>query len=89
MAKKFIFLRAVDRTYKEQGQIYFACQMYAKAPKPTRDKIDRLCQEVGKQHARALKEFLISEADMQYISTKYYVSVPTLDRLRKAFYERW
>lgn len=89
MAKKFIYLRAVERTYQEQGKIFFECQTYAKNTKTVKDKIDRICAEVGKQHAKALKEFLTTSADMQYISTKYYVSVPTLDRLRKAFYERW
>lgn len=89
MAKRFIYLHAVKKDYQQQGKIFFECLGYAKATKATRDKIDRLCAEVGGIHAKALKAFLTSDADMQYISTKYFVSVQTLDRLRRQFYERW
>lgn len=89
MAKSFVYLRAVKKDYQQQGKIFFECLGYARAPKATKEKIDRLCQSVGGQHAKALKEYLTTDANMTYISTKYYVSTPTLDRLRKAFYEKW
>lgn len=89
MAKRFVFLNSVKKNYQQQGKIFFECLGYNCATKPMKEKIDKLCQSVGGQHAKALKEFLTTDADMQYISTKYYVSTPTLDRLRKAFYEKW
>lgn len=89
MAKRFVFLNSVKKNYQQQGKIFFECLGYSRAPKATRDKIDRLCAEVGGEYSKALKDFLTSDADMQYISTKYFVSVQTIDRLRRHFYERW
>ena len=89
MAKRFKQLSSVGRSYREQGQIYFTCQNYARLGARQREKIDRLCEQVGGEYAGALKEYLTTDADWQYICTRYYVSSGTLDRLRKRFYEAW
>lgn len=89
MAKRFVWLRSIKKSYAEQGKIFFQCLNYKNEPRATKEKIDRLCREVGGEYEKALKEYLTDNADMQYISTRYYLSVATLDRLRKAFYEKW
>lgn len=82
-------LHSVDKSYNEQGYIYFTCITYAKQPEAVRRKIDELCKSAGGEYAPALKEYMTSSADWVYICDKYYISGSTLERIRREFYDLW
>ena len=47
MKREFKRLRSVNKSYDEQGAIFFACRNFARQPKKTQDKIRRLCGAAG------------------------------------------
>lgn len=89
MAKKFKMLGTVNKSYEEQGIIYFTCRNYQKQPAKTREKIENLCRQAAGEHAQALFEFLTSDANWVYITQKYYISPATFERARTRFYNLW
>ena len=86
---KFKFLPSVGRDYNTQIDCYAACANYKRQPEAVKEKIDALIAEVGGVYAPALKEYLTTSANFNYICTKHYISVQTLNSLRKKFYESW
>lgn len=82
-------LKGVNRTYREQGQIFFTCLNYEKQPKAVQEKIRRLCKECGGEHEQALFVMLTREVSPVWIADQYHVDASTLYRRRKRFYERW
>lgn len=47
MKREFKRLRSVNKSYDEQGAIFFACRNFERQPKKTQDKIRRLCAAAG------------------------------------------
>jgi len=83
-------LRSLSLTHEEQGMIYFTCQSYPSMPIETRQKIDRLCEEIGRCHRDALFEFITTRQSAYALCCKYYIgSETTLYNLRHRFYEKW
>ena len=82
-------LRSVNKSYEEQGLIYFTCINYKRQPARIREKIDRLCESAGGEYATALKEYMTTDADWIYICDRYHLSNSTLERIRRAFFESW
>lgn len=87
--RTFKKLRGVDLPYNKQGEIYFVCQNYRGQPKKVRDKIDRLCREIGREYADALFEMVTTDKGCTAIAMEHYMSEMTLYKLRRRFYERW
>lgn len=83
-------LRGVNRPHREQGLIWFTCLNYEKQPKEIQEKIRKLCNECGGEHAEALFTLVTREnVSVPWIERKYHVSDTTLYKRRKDFYERW
>lgn len=82
-------LRGVNRSYTDQGLIYFTCQTYAKQPKAVQEKIKRLCKECGGPYEEELFVMMTRQVSWEWIETEYHVSAPTMYRAKKRFFERW
>ena len=90
MASHFRYLRAAsNKSYIQQGEIYFACQNYKQQTEEMKKRIDETCERAGGEYAGALKEYLTTEADWRYICERYYLASATLARIRLRFYELW
>ena len=89
MKAEFKRLRSVNKTYDEQGEIFFACRNYARQPKKVREKIRRVCEKAGGDYAKELFIYLTTNISWQQMVTEYYISEATLCRIRRRFYELW
>ena len=89
MARKFKYLPSVSKSYPEQGMIFFVCQTYSRQTPEMQSKIDRLCREAGGEYADALRAYLCTPASWEAVTTEYFVSPSTLDRVRRRFFELW
>lgn len=79
--------RGINLSYPMQGFICFSCLTYDAQPKSVKDKINKLCDDIGGAYRDALFEFLTTEKSVTEISLKFYVSETQLYNLRKKFYE--
>lgn len=82
-------LPGISLSEKQQGLVRFICLNEATRPKGEREKIQRLCDEVGGAYSAALKEVMCSQRSISEIAMRHYVSESTLYRLRREFYESW
>ena len=82
-------LQGVRLPEEKQGLVYFICQSEKSQPKKIREKIQRLCDEVGGSYSAALWDVMCTGKSMTRIAMEHYVSDRTLYRLRKKFYEEW
>jgi len=87
--RRFRFLPSVNKSYAQQGEIFFCCLRYAQQPRRTREKIRRLCREVAGEQAPALLAYLTTPASWQEVTEKYYLSDRLLQLYRRDFFERW
>ena len=87
--RNFKKIRSVDLPYNKQGEIYFTCLNYKGQSKQVRDKIDRLCQEIGGAYAPALFMLLTTEMRCMEIAQRYYIDESILYRMRRTFYMNW
>ncbi len=87
--RKFKPLPSVNKSYEEQGEIFFLCRNYARQSKDIREKIDRLCQRAGGEYAGALKRYLTTGESWERVVVEEHISEGTLHRCRKKFYELW
>lgn len=87
--KAFKKMRSIDLPYNKQGEIYFTCINYKGQPKRTRDKIDRMCREIGGVYAPALFDFVTTEKSCTAVALEYFVDESVLYRMRRTFYMRW
>ena len=87
--RRFKELPSVDKSYEEQGEIFFLCRNYAKQSRAVRGKIDRLCREAGGEYAGALKRYLTTADSWERVVVEEHISEGTLHRCRKKFYESW
>ena len=85
----FKMLRGVDRSYSDQGEIFFTCRNYAKQPPAVQEKIKKLCKECGGPYEDALFVMMTRDVTSEWIRQHYYASPQTMYRARKRFYERW
>ena len=81
--------RSIDLSYNKQGLIYFTCLNYNEQLPVIREKINRLCDEVGGVYSKALFELMTRSKSVLQISMEYYISETKLYVLRKEFYEKW
>lgn len=80
--------RGIHIPYNRQGLIHFICVNYEDMPDKVREKIDRLCDEIGGEDAEALFEVLTNDTKPIYgIAAEFYVNEKKLYKMRKEFYE--
>lgn len=89
MKREFKRLRSVNKSYDEQGAIFFACRNFATQSKKTQDKIRRLCAAAGPEYAQALLAYLTTDISWERTCMEYGLSQETLTRLRRRFYDAW
>lgn len=82
-------LRGVNRSYQEQGEIFFTCRNYAKQPEAVKEKIRRMCSEIGGPHEKALFAMMTRDVSATWIENNFHISDSMMYNLRKKFYERW
>ncbi len=71
----------------EQGLIYYSCLNHKILPPKKEIYIINLCIKIGDEYADALCEAVMTEEGLQCIAMKHYMSVSSLWRLVKRFYE--
>lgn len=82
--------RGIHLPYEKQGLIYFTCVNYDNIPPQMQDKIERLCEENGKEHSKALFEVVTnSQKSIRALAMEYHISETQLYHYRKKFYENW
>ncbi len=82
---EFVTLKSCNKPKKKQAWIYYTCCTYDDQPKTIREKIDRLCRDVGGEYAEALRDALL-HADSKKIDN---CSPSTLWRVRLEFFNKW
>lgn len=83
-------LRGVNIPYRAQGLIWFTCVNLERQPKAVRDRVRRICEEVGGEYADALFCFLTREnVSAAWIERNYYVGHSLLYAKRVKFFERY
>ena len=82
-------LRGVNLPEEKQGLVRYTCLNFAVRPKWEQEKIQRLCNECGGEHSRALFEMMTTRRQVTEIAIRYAVSESVLYERRKLFYERW
>jgi len=87
--RRFKLLESVDKSYEEQGEIFFLCRRYAYQRPSVRRKIEDLCRRAGGEYGDALFAYLTTSASWQEVTMRYHISDATLHRIRKKFYRLW
>lgn len=82
-------MRGCSLSYERQGYIYFTCKNYNKQPKEVKDKIDRLCKEVGGEYAPTLFRILTTNVSVRRAAIEGYISERRLYDLRVEFFGKW
>lgn len=89
MKAEFKRMRSVNKSYDQQGEIFFACRNYANQPPGVQKKIRDLCENVGQEYAPALLAYLTTDISWQQTCIQYAMSEETLRRMRRKFYNAW
>ena len=82
--------RGIHIPYNKQGLVYFTCVNYDEAPAHIQHKIERLCDEVGKEYSDVLFRVVTdSNKSIRALAMEYHISETQLYHYRKKFYEAW
>jgi hypothetical protein len=82
--------RGIKLPYNKQGLIYFTCVNYKDFPEEVLQKIEMLCDEIGKEHSEVLFEVMTnSSKSIRALAMDYHISETQLYHYRKKFYESW
>ena len=90
MAQSYRYKRSIERSYEEQGYIYFVSRRYASLEKWKRERIDRHCREVAGGEAayeRGLRAFVLDGAGETAVCMQHNLSESTLRRMVQRYYE--
>jgi hypothetical protein len=82
--------RGIHIPYEQQGLIYFTCVNIADMPEQIQNKIERLCDEVGKEYSEVLYKVVTdNKRSIRSLAMEYHISETQLYHYRKKFYESW
>lgn len=82
--------RGIHIPYDRQGLIYFTCVNHRDMPEEIQEKIQRLCDEVGKEYSEVLYRVVTdSNKSIRALALEYHISETQLYHYRKKFYEAW
>lgn len=87
--RRFRFWPSVKKSYEEQGEIFFACRRYGTLPQEKQKRIDGLILKAGGEYADALREYLLTNKELQAVCRQRYISENTLRRRAMKFFELW
>ena len=83
----FRYKRSIkELDYDTQGNVYFTSKRYKRLSVGEQETIRRLCQEAGGQHAKALFEFVTTDAGASEVCVKHFLSEKTLERAVRRYY---
>lgn len=82
----FRFKKAIPVDYDTQGYIYFLSKRYRCLPPDARRRIEKLCQDAGGEHHRALLEFVTTDLGAATVCARHYLSQSTLERAVRRYY---
>ena len=85
-------MRSVKIPYKRQGLIYFLGLNFDVQDETTKDKILKLCGEVGGVHSAALLEVVRRGAmgpEFSEVAKRHFMDEGALYKLRRRYYERF
>lgn len=89
-ARKFVFVKGTNKTYNEQGFIFFTCATIKKQPEEVQQKILNTCIEVGGVYYKALYEFMTNTyAEADCIARENFTNEKKVYTMRKKFYNAW
>lgn len=82
--------RGIRLPYNKQGLIYFTCINFSNQPDKVKNKIMRLCDEIGQEYSSALFEVLTNDKkSLERIADENFLTEKKLTQMRKKFYETW
>lgn len=82
--------RGIHIPYEQQGLIYFTCVNHRDMPEEIQEKIQRLCDEVGKEYSEVLYRVVTdTNKSIRALALEYRISETQLYHYRKKFYEAW
>ena len=82
--------RGIHIPYDRQGLIYFTCVNHRDMPEEIQEKIQRLCDEVGKEYSEVLYRVVTdTNKSIRALALEYHISETQLYHYRKKFYEAW
>lgn len=90
MAQAYRYKRSIERSYEEQGYIYFLSRRYERLGPWKQERIDRHCREIAggeESYERGLRAFVLEGEGETAVCMKYNLSESTLRRLVKRYYE--
>ena len=82
----FRFKKSIPVEYDQQGYIYFVSKQFDRLPVSQQKRIRRLCEEAGGEYARALFEFVTTDAGAMAVCGRHYLSESTLERIVRKYY---
>lgn len=74
-------------SYHTQLKIFATCLNYSDETEEVRQKINKLCEEIGGVHKEALLEAVTTEEPIMKISMDHFLDESWLCRLCKRFYQ--
>ena len=85
----FCYKRGIKASYERQGYIFFLSRQYKSLDAAARGKIQALCREQGGEYARALFEFVTTDASATAIAMRHHMDKTTLYRKVRKYYENF
>lgn len=86
---RFKVKKTIPLSYDRQGYVYFTSRNYSALPIQERERIDKLCRDIGRDNERALFAFMVLGANATTIETEYFCSKSTLYRLVREYYRQF
>ena len=80
------YKRSIPCSYERQGYIYFVSKLYRELSERDQMKIRKLCEQCGREHKKALFDFVTTDATATEICMKNYLSRSTLERIVRKYY---
>lgn len=85
----FKYKKGVGGEYSRQGYIYFTSLCFRDLGERRKERIRRLCREVGGEYERALFEFVTTDTTATAICMKYNLSRSQLYRIVGEYYKHF
>ena len=82
----FRFKRSVPVSYDLQGYIYFYSRLFRFLTLREQKRIRESCAEAGGEHARALLEFVTTDAGADSVCRRHFLSRSTLERAVRRYF---
>lgn len=85
----FKYKKSVGGSYRRQGYIYFTSLCYEDLGERRKERIRRLCREVGGEYEQALFEFVTTDTTATAVCMKHHLGRSTLYRMVSEYYKNF